>query len=77
MPKYANPLKEYMELSGLTFADIAKMSELPRQTIVDMSSLDEVGLSNLRIRTALHIKKYLNIDLFKYIERTYKVKRKV
>lgn len=75
--KYANPLKDFHELSGMSYSEISKMCRIPRQTIQDICEMDQEGLKNMRMRNAIHIKKYLNIDLFKFLETVYKHNRKV
>jgi hypothetical protein len=76
-PEYSNPLQEFYEISGMTYAEIARMCQVPRQTIKDICGMDAEGLKNMRIRNVMQIKKYLNIDLFKYLEKVYKFNRKV
>lgn len=75
MTEYLNPLKEFYNVSGLSYQELEKLCKVPWSTLRDICKMDANDMKNLRMRTVLNIKKNLNIDLFKFMEKITYLKK--
>jgi len=62
-----NPLTKYKRESELSWNEISKMTNLSRQSLINITHLDQKTIGNIKVSTAIILNEKLGVSLMEYL----------